>query len=82
VHGPSEYKLGIRSKWEWGEVDYALARLRRTDAELSLPPGSSGRLRALLRLFVPWVPGDRFEVFRASDPAPFFRETIRYFRAS
>ncbi|HKC82103.1 MAG TPA: ATP-grasp domain-containing protein [Gemmatimonadaceae bacterium] len=82
VYGPSEYKLGIRSKWEWGEVDYALARLRRTDAELSLPPGSSGRLRSLLRLFVPWVPGDRFEVFRASDPAPFFRETIRYFRAS
>lgn len=82
VYGPSEYKLGIRSKWEWGEVDYALARLRRTDAELSLPPGSSGRLRAVLRLFLPWVPGDRFEVFRASDPAPFFRETLRYFRAS
>ena len=82
VRGPSKYKLGIRSKWEWGEVDYALARFRRTDAQLSLPPGSSGRLRSILRLLVPWVPGDRFEVFRASDPAPFFRETIRYFRPS
>jgi hypothetical protein len=30
--GPRQYRVGIRSKWEWGEVDYFLARLRRTDA--------------------------------------------------
>jgi predicted ATP-grasp superfamily ATP-dependent carboligase len=79
VSGPEKYKLGIRSKWEWGEVDYILARLRRTDAELSLPPGSLSRLRGVLRPLIPWLPGDRFEVLRASDPAPFFRETLRYF---
>lgn len=79
VSGPDKYKLGIRSKWEWGEVDYILARLRRTDAELSLPPGSLSRLRGVLRPLIPWLPGDRFEVLRASDPAPFFRETLRYF---
>jgi len=79
VYGPSEYKLGIRSKWEWGEVDYVLARLRRTDVDLSLPPGSPGRLRAVLRALLPWLPGDRFEVLRPSDPAPFLRETLRYF---
>ena len=80
VYGPSKYKLGIRSKWEWGEVDYALARLRKNDSQLSLPPGAPGRLRSLLRVFVPWVPGDRLEVLRASDPAPFWRETLRYLR--
>ena len=80
VYGPSEYKLGIRSKWEWGEVDYVLARLRRTDADLSLPAGSPSRLRAVLRALVPWLPGDRLEVLRVSDPAPFLRETLRYFR--
>jgi len=26
------------------------------------------------------VPGDRFEILRASDPVPFWRETVRYFR--
>lgn len=79
VWGPKDYKLGIRSKWEWGEVDYVLARIRRSDAQLSIPPGSPGRLRAILRLLVPWLPGDRFEVMRASDPGPFVRETVRYF---
>lgn len=79
VTGPESYKDGIRSKWEWGEIDYILARVRRTDAELSLPPGSLGRLRGILQPLIPWLPGDRPEVLRASDPAPFFRETLRYF---
>jgi hypothetical protein len=80
VSAPEKYKLGIRSKWEWGEVDYCLARIRRTDAELSLPPESPGRLTSILRSLLPWVPGDRYEVFRATDPAPFFRESMRYFQ--
>jgi predicted ATP-grasp superfamily ATP-dependent carboligase len=80
VRGPGHYKVGIRSKWEWGEVDHALARLRRTDAQLSLPPGSPSRARALLSLLLPWRPGDRLEVLRLSDPAPFLRETVQYFR--
>jgi len=82
VFGPSVYKLGIRSRWEWGGVDYVLARLRRSDTELSLPPGSPGRIRGVLSALVPWMPGDRLEVFRFADPAPFFRETAQYFRRS
>ena len=82
VFGPRAYKLGVRSRWEWGGVDYALARLRLNDRELSLPLGSPGRLRGVLSALVPWVPGDRLEVFRFSDPAPFFRETGQYFRRS
>ena len=77
-----DYKIGIRSKWEWGEVDHFLARLRRNDKELSLPPGFPGRLSSVLRLLVPWRPGDRFEVLRLSDPAPFLRESAQYFRRS
>jgi len=79
VYGPSQYKVGIRSKWEWGEVDYARARFWRSDEQLSLPPGSPGRVRAVLGLLIPWRPRDRFEVFRLGDPRPFFRETVQYF---
>jgi len=79
VYGPSEYKVGIRSKWEWGEVDHALTRLRQSDELLSLPPGSPSRVRAVLGLLIPWRPRDRFEVFRLGDPRPFFRETVQYF---
>jgi predicted ATP-grasp superfamily ATP-dependent carboligase len=80
VAGPSNYKLGIRSRWEWGSIDYLLARLRHTDRELSLPASSPGRLRSVLSALLPWRPGDRLEVLRLDDPRPFLRETREYFR--
>ena len=80
ARGPERYRPGLRLKWEWGEVDHVLARLRRSDAANSLPPGSPSRLRAVLQALLPWHPGDRLEVLRFTDPMPFLRETLAYFR--
>ncbi|MDQ3518433.1 MAG: ATP-grasp domain-containing protein, partial [Gemmatimonadota bacterium] len=74
----SHYKTGVRSRWWWGDVDHLMARLRRTDVELSLPPGLPGRLGTLRDFFTLWRPGDRNEVLRFGDPAPFIRETIEW----
>jgi predicted ATP-grasp superfamily ATP-dependent carboligase len=82
VFAPSTYKVGIRSRWEWGGIDYVLARLRHSDRKLSLPHGAPSRVRAILGGLVPWRPGDRLEVFRLNDLAPFLRETAQYFRRS
>ncbi|HEU4456027.1 MAG TPA: hypothetical protein VFR81_23375 [Longimicrobium sp.] len=77
---PPAYRIGVRSRWEWGEVDHLLARLRRTPAQLSLPPGSPGRARALADFFrAAASPASRGEVFRLSDPAPFLRESLDWF---
>ena len=78
---PRPYRTGVRSRWLWGEVDHlvTLARhgreLRRTHPELP------SLARALARVALPWRPGDRFEVLRASDPGPFLRETALWVRA-
>jgi hypothetical protein len=77
---PPRYRTGIRLRWEWGDVDHALARLRRRDAENALPPGEPSRLGALGAVLLPWRPGDRLEVFRLGDPRPFLRESARWFR--
>jgi predicted ATP-grasp superfamily ATP-dependent carboligase len=78
LRGPSGYRVGVRSRWEWGEVDHLIARMRRSDRDLALPPAAPGRLRTLLSVLTPWRPGDRLEMFRLSDPKPFFRETIEW----
>jgi predicted ATP-grasp superfamily ATP-dependent carboligase len=75
-----EYRTGVRSRWWWGDVDHLLARLRRSNAELALPPGAPGRARALLDFLTLWRPGDRNEVLRWDDPHPFFQETRDWFR--
>ncbi|HSU13288.1 ATP-grasp domain-containing protein [Longimicrobium sp.] len=74
---PSAYRVGARSRWEWGEVDHLIARFRRTPRELALPPGAPGRARALLDILRDAAaPRSRAEIFRLSDPRPFLRETM------
>lgn len=73
------YPPGVVSRWEWGDVDHLLARLRHSPAALSLPPGAPGRLRTLAR-FVADFGRSHGEVMRLSDPLPGWRETVAWFR--
>ncbi len=70
----TRYRPGVRSRWWLGDVDHLLARIRRTSAELALPPGAPSRLRAIFDFLTLWKPGDRSEIFRWRDPAPALRE--------
>ncbi len=76
-----QWRVGLRSRWEWGEVDYVLARVTKSRARLDLPEDAPGLLRVLGQAMVPWRPRQRGAVFRFGDPAPFFRESIGWFRA-
>src|SRR3989449_4187674 len=65
-----DYRVGVRSRWFWGDVDHLYLRLRRN--------GSDSRLGAL-RDFLRGSPGrDRSEVWRWRDPVPFFVETLQW----
>jgi hypothetical protein len=57
-----------------------LARLRRSDADLGLPPGVASRRQVLRDFLQLWRPGDRNAILRATDPMPFVRETLDWFR--
>lgn len=75
-----DYASGLRSRWTWGDVDHLLARIRHARDDLALPPDAPGLGRLLFEVLIPWRPGDRNEIFRWSDPAPFVRETTDWFR--
>jgi predicted ATP-grasp superfamily ATP-dependent carboligase len=77
---PPSYRIGVRGRWGWGEIDHLLHRVRRSNAALSLPPGSPSRARAIVDALPPWGVGGRDFVWRASDPRPFVHETLRWFR--
>jgi predicted ATP-grasp superfamily ATP-dependent carboligase len=74
------YRVGVRLRWEWGDVDNLLLRLRRSPSELALPDGAPGRLRGLADFARAFGPRTRGEVLRLDDPRPFFRETLNWFR--
>jgi predicted ATP-grasp superfamily ATP-dependent carboligase len=65
-----DYRVGIRSRWFWGDVDQLYLSLRND--------GGTSRLRAIMA-FLRLSPGrDRSEVWRWRDPVPFVVETLQW----
>jgi predicted ATP-grasp superfamily ATP-dependent carboligase len=74
VAAATGYRVGVRSRWFWGDVDHLYLRLTRSRAQLQVGDDYDSRLRAVLR-FLTISPGrDRCEVWRWNDPAPFLFE--------
>lgn len=63
-----DYRVGVRSRWFWGDVDQLYLRLK----------ARGSRLRALRDFFRVSPRRDRSEVWRWSDPAPFVVETLQW----
>ncbi|MDB4870294.1 MAG: hypothetical protein JWL97_1298 [Gemmatimonadales bacterium] len=76
------YRVGVRSRWWWGQVDHLIGRVPRRERTGSLPPGTVTARRALADLLLaPFRRGDREEVLSWGDPRPFLNETIRWMSA-
>jgi predicted ATP-grasp superfamily ATP-dependent carboligase len=66
-----DYRVGVRSRWFWGDVDHLYLRLRAARGWGS----GLGALREFLRVH----PGrDRSEIWRWRDAAPFVVETLQW----
>ena len=76
---PPPYRVGVRLRWGLGDVDHLLARLQKSDAELHLLDDAPSLWSTALQVLLPWRPGERWEVFRFTDPRPFLRETRLWF---
>lgn len=76
----STYRVGIRSRWWWGDVDHVLMRLLHKRSELSLGPDAPGRLRVVWDFLSAFGRGTRGEVSRLRDPVPGLIETLQWVR--
>lgn len=76
----TNYRPGVRLRWWWGDVDHLLARMRRSARELALPPGSPGRIRAVLDFLAAFAHRSRNEILRLDDPRPALREALDWLR--
>jgi len=81
VEGPVEYRIGLKSRWELGDLDHLLIRLKR-DPDHPSVAGTRVRKRDAVSDFF----ADFFrrsvvhEVFQWDDPGPFLFEAREYFR--
>jgi predicted ATP-grasp superfamily ATP-dependent carboligase len=79
ARGPDAWRVGIHGRWFWGDIDHAIARIRRSDAALALPPDAPARARTLVDIATTVAPD---QVFRFGDPAPFLFESVRWLTRS
>jgi predicted ATP-grasp superfamily ATP-dependent carboligase len=80
-HNPDmpTYRVGVRSRWWWGQVDHLVGRVRRSAATDSLPPDTRSARRVCGDLLLgTFRRADYEEVLRWSDPGPFWNETLRW----
>lgn len=72
------YRVGVKSRWFLGDLDQLLLRLRKSDEQLGLSPGSPTKGQAL-REFFNWTdPLTQPEVFRLGDVRPGLYELHSY----
>jgi predicted ATP-grasp superfamily ATP-dependent carboligase len=76
---PPRYRSGVRSRWELGDLDHLLIRLRGR-SERDLDPRAPSRAAALLQFLNPLA--GHPEVLWLSDPGPFGCELRRYLAAA
>jgi predicted ATP-grasp superfamily ATP-dependent carboligase len=76
----TEYRIGVRSQWEWGDVDNLLALFFHSSDRLALPTRRPSRFATLTQFVRTLGNGTQREVWRFNDPLPFFRESMNWIR--
>jgi predicted ATP-grasp superfamily ATP-dependent carboligase len=70
VPAVTHYRVGVRSRWFWGDVDHLYLQLRNGG-------GPSGKLAAVRDFLRAGLHRTREEIWRWRDPAPFLLESLR-----
>jgi predicted ATP-grasp superfamily ATP-dependent carboligase len=70
VPAVTHYRVGVRSRWFWGDVDHLYLRLRNAG-------GAAGRLTAVRDFLRVELGRNREEIWRWRDPAPFLIESLQ-----
>ncbi len=79
--GPASYRTGLRSRWELGDLDHLLIRLKNRSSLLSLPEDAPAKSKVFFNFCTDFFRSSiQNEVFKWSDPKPFFFELKQYVR--
>ena len=79
--GSTEYKVGVKSRWELGDLDHLLLRLFKKGTLLNLPGSFPSRLKVSANFLLDFLrPSVKHEVMKLDDPVPFLCELKRYLK--
>lgn len=74
-----DYRVGVKTRWFWGDVDILLSLLFKRRKTLNLPPDYPGRWRCIYDFMHFWGKDLHYEVFDRDDIRPWLFETRSWF---
>jgi len=78
---PNHYRLDRISRWELGDLDHVIIRMKKEHSNLVLPKSAPSKWNTLARFIIDFFrPNFRLEVFRCDDPRPFLHEFGQYIK--
>ena len=78
---PDGYKVGVKSRWELGDLDHILLRFLKSPSELNLSPNHQGRLSLLGDFILDFFRSSvKNEIYQKDDMKPFYYESKAYFK--
>lgn len=75
-----QYKIGIKTRWLWGDFDSVLCRLTKSDKQQNLTANAPGRIRTTFDFLKFYQRNTKYEILKLSDIGPFLYETKEWFR--
>jgi len=73
------YRMNVKTRWLWGDIDSLLAILLKTRRKLNLPKHFPIKASYLRSFFDLRAGNYNFEVLRFNDPLPWLFETMKWF---
>jgi len=81
IDPPHDYKIGVKSRWELGDLDHLLIRMKKKNKDLALPIDAPSRFGVLKDFILDsFKPSIRNEVLQLDDPRPFLFELQQYIK--
>ena len=76
---PEKYKIGLKSRWELGDLDHLFIRLLKKSSTLNLSKGYPGKIPFLKDFLLDFFrPSVKNEIFQSNDLKPFYHEVSKY----
>lgn len=76
----TSYKLDVKTRWLWGDIDALMLRMLKSDDKQQLPENADSKLVYLLKFLIFWEPRLHYDVLRFRDIRPWLYESYRWFK--
>jgi predicted ATP-grasp superfamily ATP-dependent carboligase len=80
VEYTEEYKIGVKTRWLWGDIDLLMMLLFKSKKQLNLPDDYGPRWKVVVSILNPFGKRMYYEVLKVRDLKPWLYETKQWFR--